>query len=527
MESKYEKKIDDLLQENYQLKSSLQEYKSKENWYKEEISQYEQASSHGHGRSDKNDKQFRVKEVELKEKVSSLRHELELTQQSEKEHQDRIAELEKIVADNQRHNVECNVTKVDCDETLGINTGEQVAQLHDEITELKAKFRTDKTELDSLKKETDKLRYALLEKDEELVNVKTECTTYCNLLEKARMENLELTTQLDVLMMEDEEKCHDKKGNSLFSELDDRRVEAEKTLMSQKNTFETMKKKNEVLKQHNQKLKMQLFTAMGRGNDDSERVQQLQAQLEQERIERQQILEKVNKLEENQAKEKLTDKLSEFSHQITNQTGVDKDYIEYLVNMLKSKEGEIEDLSRRLRIQSMCLLDQKNKVTEKERLLYAAETKKDEMLRKFQQLKLEKEGLEIELKPEMKKAQKPVGRTEQIPTGLEGIKEKNVSVLREKTTSENEYRGADREWALNLLKKVEEDKKKDQIRSRSVRMSDDVDVFDADGHMNTTSLKDDENYKRLVRDKPSHGKVTVCTKKASEPKYKVDDCNTQ
>lgn len=50
-------------------------------------------------------------------------------------------------------------------------------------TELKAKFRTDKTELDSLKKETDKLRYALLEKDEELVNVKTECTTYCNLLE--------------------------------------------------------------------------------------------------------------------------------------------------------------------------------------------------------------------------------------------------------------------------------------------------------------------------------------------------------
>lgn len=61
--------LKDLLQENYQLKSSLQEYKSKENWYKEEISQYEQASSHGHGRSDKNDKQFRVKEVELKEKV--------------------------------------------------------------------------------------------------------------------------------------------------------------------------------------------------------------------------------------------------------------------------------------------------------------------------------------------------------------------------------------------------------------------------------------------------------------------------
>ena len=47
----------------------------------------------------------------------------------------------------------------------------------------------------------------------------------------------------------------------------------------------------------------------------------------------------------------------------------------------------------------MCLLDQKNKVTEKERQLYAAEVKKDEMWRKYQQMKMEKDELEMELKP--------------------------------------------------------------------------------------------------------------------------------
>ena len=128
---------------------------------------------------------------------------------------------------------------------------------------------------------------------------------------------------------------------------------------------------------------------------------------------------------------------------------------------------------------------------------------------------------------EMKNSKKQVGKTETIPTGLEGVEEKNISVLRE-NTSENEYRAADREWALTMMKKwEEEDKKKNQSRVRSVRMSDDVDVFDADGQINTTALRDNENERRLVRDKPSAGKVTVCTRHASEPKYKVDECNTQ
>ena len=55
------------MQENYQLKSLVDEFKGKEEWYKEEIAQLEQASSQK-GTS-KSEKEFKAKELELKDKV--------------------------------------------------------------------------------------------------------------------------------------------------------------------------------------------------------------------------------------------------------------------------------------------------------------------------------------------------------------------------------------------------------------------------------------------------------------------------
>ena len=120
---------------------------------------------------------------------------------------------------------------------------------------------------------------------------------------------------------------------------------------------------------------------------------------------------------------------------------------------------------------------------------------------------------------------KAVGKTERLPT--RGVDETNVSVLRE-DTSENKHRGADRQWALNMMKKwEEEDKVNKETKTKAVSISDDVDVIEADGQSNTTALRDDENDRKLVREKHSQGRVKICTKYASEPKYKVDDCNTQ
>ena len=52
------------MQQNYQLKSLVEENKSKEDWYKEEISQLEEAISRNDSK-----KCDRAKEIELKEKV--------------------------------------------------------------------------------------------------------------------------------------------------------------------------------------------------------------------------------------------------------------------------------------------------------------------------------------------------------------------------------------------------------------------------------------------------------------------------
>jgi len=55
------------MQQNYQLRSLVEAYKSKEDWYKEEISQLEEATSRNE--SNKCDREFKAKEMELKEKV--------------------------------------------------------------------------------------------------------------------------------------------------------------------------------------------------------------------------------------------------------------------------------------------------------------------------------------------------------------------------------------------------------------------------------------------------------------------------
>jgi hypothetical protein len=58
-----------------------------------------------------------------------------------------------------------------------------------------------------------------------------------------------------------------------------------------------------------------------------------------------------------------------------------------------------------------------------------------------------------------------------------------------------------------------------ETKTKAVSISDDVDVIEADGQSNTTALRDDENDRKLVREKHSQGRVKICTKYASEPKY--------
>ena len=48
---------------------------------------------------------------------------------------------------------------------------------------MKAQRRTDKTDMLALKLEVDTLKHTLATNEEELVSIKIECSSYCNLLE--------------------------------------------------------------------------------------------------------------------------------------------------------------------------------------------------------------------------------------------------------------------------------------------------------------------------------------------------------
>ena len=76
----------------------------------------------------------------------------------------------------------------------------------------------------------------------------------CSCWQKSREENQELRTELDVMKMDSFDLR--KKGNSLFAEVEDKRVEAERLLISMKVQYESLQKQHEFTRQQMLKLKV-------------------------------------------------------------------------------------------------------------------------------------------------------------------------------------------------------------------------------------------------------------------------------
>lgn len=101
------------------------------------------------------------------------------------------------------------------------------------------------------------VKQSLSRHDEELDEVKSEATSYYNTLLKTREEIKELNMEMELLKMENQERG--KKGNSLFSEVEDRRIEAEKELITFKVKYEALLKQHSMTREHLHKLNVRGF----------------------------------------------------------------------------------------------------------------------------------------------------------------------------------------------------------------------------------------------------------------------------
>lgn len=408
----YDRKLELAEQEKYELQGKLDQKCSMIEWYTEEMNHLKQQLSEGQDSLREmleSDKQHEVSR--LRRQIDELKADLEQANVVESQLKQKIFELEDLLKERMDQ-TEAEVGSRSFEGGDSSLLHEEISSLQCEVTNLKSQLIEKKSELSSVSGELDHVRVRLHSRDEELDDIKCQLTSVSNTLEQARVEKLDLKCQLDALRMETNP--HRKKGNSIFSELDDRRVDAEKKVRQLQLSNDTLKEKYNVEKQQNIKYKRkisQLLLEMSSGHVDSEYVADLEAKLSAARKELKTVLAEKSRLDEIQKSQMVTTAEADPGPR------KESEYTQYLVTLIEGKEQELQKLKQELNLKTLQLLDEKSENSTLNATIKRVDAEKEKF--RSQNIKMAAKLEELRMKYEPDAVKKSgvlvVKRTEMIP----------------------------------------------------------------------------------------------------------------
>ncbi|XP_032485151.1 protein Spindly isoform X3 [Phocoena sinus] len=323
------------------------------------------------------------REVELKSRMlESLSSECEAIKQQQKMH------LEKLEEQLSRsHGQEVNELK-------------NKTTLKEEVNELQ--YRQEQLELlnTNLMRQVDRLKEEKEEREKEAVS-------YYNALEKARVANQDLQVQLDQALQQALDP--NSKGNSLFSEVEDRRAAMERQLISMKVKYQSLKKQNAFNREQMQRMKLQIATLLQMKGSQAEFEQQerLLAMLEQKNGEIKHLLGEIRNLEKFKSLyESMESKPSANSVALeddTYYTDLLQIKLENLNKENESTKGELSIQRMKALFESQRALDIERKLFLNERCLQLSQSENMKLRAKLDELKLKYEPEEKIEVPVLKK----------------------------------------------------------------------------------------------------------------------------
>ncbi|TRY61957.1 hypothetical protein TCAL_08263 [Tigriopus californicus] len=196
----------------------------------------------------------------------------------------------------------------------------------------------------SLKEKVTQLEATLEEKECEITN-------YTRHLEQARSEIQELQVEMEALTVAEADP--NLKGNSLFSEVEDRRHLVENQLASMKSRYEDMKVQLDFKNQQLNKVKMHniaLLNMAGHGQDDGDRVQRLEDMLVAERRKVKLLAERLETVKARPAERPVVDikvKTEDPDLSVIPNHTLSAEY-KYLTTMLNEARARNEELQKQL-----------------------------------------------------------------------------------------------------------------------------------------------------------------------------------
>ncbi|XP_041343976.1 protein Spindly isoform X1 [Pyrgilauda ruficollis] len=234
---------------------------------------------------------------DLKNKLENLKAELDETRLSEKQLRQKVEHQKEIITAKSE---ELHMMSERVHETMS----SEMLSLQIELTELQSQKANDKEELNELqctKEQLELVNSNLRNQLERLQGEKEErekeVVFYCNALEKAHEANQELRVQLDHAVQQSLDPTS--KGNSLFAEVEDRRAEMERQLISVKVKYQSLQKQHAFSREQLQRMKLQMATLLQLKGSQAEfdQLERLQSMLEQKNGEIKDLLMQVKQLE--------------------------------------------------------------------------------------------------------------------------------------------------------------------------------------------------------------------------------------
>ncbi|KAM8732766.1 protein Spindly [Acanthopagrus schlegelii] len=277
-----------------------------------------------------------------------------------------------------------------------------IVELESIKVELEQKLQESQYTEQQLELTNNSLKRHLNQITEEKEEREKEAVSCFNALEKAREVNRDLQIQLDQVLQQAQDP--NSKGNSLFAELEDKRAEMERQLISMKVQYQSLQKQHAFSKQQLQRMKVQIATLMQLQGSraDPAQLERLQSMLSEKNGEIQNLMTKLQRLEK--VEMMLKSQPANPSLQETGD-GYDETYYTDLLKMkLNNTVKDAERLSDELSLQRMKSLSESQRALELERKLFSSER----LLKQSQsdKIKLQLRVEELQDKYEPKEAKK-------------------------------------------------------------------------------------------------------------------------
>ncbi|XP_067908137.1 protein Spindly isoform X2 [Heterodontus francisci] len=285
-----------------------------------------------------------------------------------------------------------------------------------ELEATKGKLQEDLNEMmyhqEQLELANNNLQRQVERLQEEKEEQEKETVSYCNALEKARVANQELQIQLDQALQEARDP--NSKGNSLFSEVEDRRAMMERQLIGLRVQYQSLQKQHAFSRQQLHRMKVQIATMLQiKGlQSDPGQLERLQSMLAQKNNEIQALVVKLRRLEKMEMNYDPGD----------NHNGVDVSdfgdgqyYVELLKLQIDNAKKENKTVNDELSLQRMKALAESQRVLEVERKFYGNERQLKQCQSENMKLRVKLDEMRLKYEPEEVKTRPQNRKKERLP----------------------------------------------------------------------------------------------------------------